>query len=328
MSNGSKPPKKHHYIPVSYLSNFTNDGTDRSQLWVFDQSSGNQWQSRPKKIAYENDFHTIETVDGKDSKTFEEAFSMVEGNAKQIINEIIQTFKIPTIGSEEYNWLINFIALLSERTPARRHHFDKAMADVFKMASRVGFQNKSYFESQKKKIEEKTGKSFDLSYEQLNKLINEDGFEISFHNNFHMENFMARFDAIIEPLAHRKWSLCIAPPMYGDFVCSDNPVCLRNILPVKGILGSPGHGVLNTEVSIPLNPKVMLLGRFEDDLPPVGWAPSRRFVAQMNSWTAMYAERYVFSKKKDFLWWSDQGKVCTTEDFKRRLEHEKQPKFD
>lgn len=93
MSNGSKPQKKHHYVPVSYLSNFTNDGTDRSQVWVFDQTNGNQWQSRPKNIAYENDFHTIETVDGKDSKTYEDAFSMVEGNAKQVINKIIQTLQ-------------------------------------------------------------------------------------------------------------------------------------------------------------------------------------------------------------------------------------------
>lgn len=139
---------------------------------------------------------------------------------------------------------------------------------------------------------------------------------------------MTRVDAIIELLAHRKWSVCIAPPMYGDFVCSDNPVCLRNIVPIKGIFSSPGHGLLKTEVSIPLNPRVMLIGRFEDELPPVGSAPNRRFVAQMNSYTAMYADRYVFSKKQDFLWWSDQGKVCTTEEYKRRLEIEKPSRTD
>lgn len=172
-------------------------------------------------------------------------------------------------------------------------------------------------------MEEKARVKIDLSYEQMKEFINSDGFEITFNNNFHMDNFMTRLDAIIEPLGHRKWSVCISPPMYGDFVCSDNPVCLRNVIPVEGFFSSPGHGVLNTEVSIPLNPRVMLLGRFEDYLPPVGWAPNRRFVAQMNSWTSMYAERYVFSKKKDFLWWNDQGNVCTTEDFKKRLLNEK-----
>jgi len=28
----SNVPRKHHYIPVSYLANFTNEGTERSKL--------------------------------------------------------------------------------------------------------------------------------------------------------------------------------------------------------------------------------------------------------------------------------------------------------
>ncbi|OMD64672.1 hypothetical protein BSK62_17020 [Paenibacillus odorifer] len=319
MNEKANNPKRHHYIPVSYLSNFTDDGTQHSKLCVFDQTNGNQWRSRPKSIAFEKDFHTVETITGKDSKTFEEIFSMIEGKAKQIIKGIIETFQIPFPGSDDYNWLINFIALLSERTPARRKHFSDQTAELYKMATQVGSQHKEYFEHQKEIIENKTGEKLNLTHEQLKEFINSDDYEISFNNNFHMENFMTRFDVIIEPLGRRKWSVCYSPPELGDFVSSDNPVCLRNVIPVEGIFSSPGHAMLNTEVSVPLSPRVMLLGRFEDVHPSIGEAPNSSFVAKLNSWTAMYSERYVFSQNEDFLWWDKQGNVSRTEDFKRIL---------
>lgn len=319
MSKKANDPKKHHYVPVSYLSNFTDDGTEHSKLWVFDQTNGKHWRSRPKSIAFEKDFHTVETINGKDSKTFEDIFSMIEGKAKQIINGIIKTFQIPMPGSDDYNWLINFIALLSERTPARRKHFSDQTGELYKMATQVGFQHKEYFEHQKEIIENKTGEKLNLTHEQLKEFINSDDYEISFNNNFHMDNFMTRLDAIIEPLGRRKWSVCYSPPELGDFVSSDNPVCLRNVTPVEGIFSSPGYAMLNTEVSVPLSPRVLLLGRFEDIHPIVGAAPSSSFVAKINSWTAMYSKRYVFSKTEEFLWWNNKGNVFTREDFIRRL---------
>lgn len=324
MNKGNSIPKKHHYVPVSYLANFTKDGTDRSQLWVFDHTNGNQWPSRPKNIAYENDFHTVETIEGKDMKSYEEAFSQVEGMGKQIITNIISSLKMPMPDTEEYNWLMNFIALLCERTRARRNHFSESMAEVLKMAARVGFHHKEYFDRHKEKIEKEVGGSVNLSHEELKQFIESDEYTINFHNNFHMESFMNRVDAILEPLAHRKWSICISDPKHGDFVCSDNPVCLRNVQIKESFFNSPGHGVLNTEVSIPLSPRILLLGRFEAVHPPVGMAPDRKFVAQMNSWTSMYAERYVFSKKEDFLWWNNQGKICGIDDLK--LMHSKKMK--
>jgi len=287
---------------------------------VFDKNNGNQWQSRPKSIAFEKDYHTIETNNGKDFSTFEEAFSEVEGNAKQIIDNIINTYEMPARDSEDYNWLINFIALLCERTPSRRNHFNESMEEVLKKAVRVGFNHNEYFENSRRRIEEKNGEKLNINHEQMKEYINSDNFKISFNNNFNMENFLARLDAIIDLLGERKWSVCVSPPMNGDFICSDNPVCLRDVTPVKGVFSSPGHGILNTEVSIPLNPRVMLLGRFEDYLPPMGYAPNRKFVAQMNSMTAMYAERYVFSRENDFLWWDINGNVCTIADYKKRLE--------
>ncbi len=43
----------------------------------------------------------------------------------------------------------------------------------------------------------------------------------------------------------------------------------------------------------------MLIKRFEDDLPSVGTAPNKRFVAQMNSFTVL--KDMYFEKKAEFF---------------------------
>ncbi|WP_336788431.1 hypothetical protein [Paenibacillus sp. MMO-177] len=45
--------------------------------------------------------------------------------------------------------------------------------------------------------------------------------------------------------------------------------------------------------------EVMLIKRFEDDLPSVGTAPNKRFVAQMNSFTVL--KDMYFEKKAEFF---------------------------
>nr|WP_253187300.1 DUF4238 domain-containing protein [Paenibacillus sp. GP183] len=269
-------------------------------------------------------FHTVETLEGKDSRTFEEAFSLVEENASRIIKNINATFMAPEPGTDDYNWLINFIAILCERTPARRKHFSEMTAEMYKMITRVGFQHKEYFESQKRIIEEKTGEKNNLTHEKLLEFIERDEYEVVFGNNHHMKSFMDRLDVIIEPLSRRKWSVVTSPPMMGDFICSDNPVCLRNVTKVTGFFSSPGHGMFNTEVSLPLSPRVVLLGRFEDYHPMSGLVPNRKTVAAINSFTGMYAEKFIFSKKQDFLWTDTVGKLCNTDDFKRKLVEKKE----
>ncbi|AFM40270.1 hypothetical protein Desaci_1240 [Desulfosporosinus acidiphilus SJ4] len=40
-------PIKHHYIPQFYLTNFSEDGTKNSKIWVTDQKLCKQWKLQP-----------------------------------------------------------------------------------------------------------------------------------------------------------------------------------------------------------------------------------------------------------------------------------------
>jgi hypothetical protein len=214
--------------------------------------------------------------------------------------------------------LVNqFIALLAERTPSRRVHFNDSLEEFYILATRVGLQDKSSFE-RFLQHESKKNDSIptNVTYEQIMDLIDSDDYRIKFNNNFHMDTLMTRIDAIIQPLGQRKWSVVYSPHRNKEFICSDNPVSLRFTKEVKGFFNSPGHGLLNTEVSVPLSPNIALLGRFKDYHPPSGIIPNRRTAAIINSNTGRHAKRFVFSKSQQFIWYDMEGIVSNTEDFK------------
>jgi hypothetical protein len=135
------------------------------------------------------------------------------------------------------------------------------------------------------------------------------------------KNVFTVIDAILPTLIERKWSVVFCPPAIGDFICSYNPVSLHWATLEKRpeIFNSPGYGMIDTEISIPLSSRVMLLGRFDDFQPPSGVVPNKRNLAILNSFTGIESSRFIYSRKNDFYWYTKDGQVANVEDFKRLI---------
>ncbi|QJD84254.1 DUF4238 domain-containing protein [Cohnella herbarum] len=246
----------------------------------------------------------------------EDVFAYVEDNVAPIIKEVCNSHEIPD-GVEDYNWLINYISLLAERTPARRKVYKKPMVDIAKRMSQMMLATPERFESIKLRMKENGVEDDDkVSYEDLRKFIFEENYTISFDNNTHVNNLLTAIDVIIPILGDRNWTVAYVPPEVGDFICSDNPVSLHwTTQKERGIWSSPGHGLRETEVSIPLSSRIMLLGRFEM-LPPSIVISSKRNLAILNSYTGMYADRFIYSKENDFVWFKRDHTIGNVADFK------------
>ncbi|KIL39564.1 hypothetical protein SD70_19365 [Gordoniibacillus kamchatkensis] len=176
------------------------------------------------------------------------------------------------------------------------------------------------FESIKQRMKA-DGVEFDnnVSYEDLRKFIFEEKYTISFDNNTNINNLLTAIDVLIPLLGARNWTVAYAPPEVGDFICSDNPVSLHWITQKeRGFWSSPGHGLMETEVSVPLSSRIMLLGRFEE-LPPNVVISSKRNLAILNSYTGMYADRFIYSRENDFLWFKRDNSVGNVADLKRLI---------
>ena len=75
---------------------------------------------------------------------------------------------------------------------------------------------------------------------------------------------------------------------------------------------------METEVSVPLSSRIMLLGRFEE-IPPKIDISSKRNLAILNSYTGMYADRFIYSRENDFLWLKRDNSLGNVADFKQLI---------
>lgn len=129
---------------------------------------------------------------------------------------------------------------------------------------------------------------------------------------------MGTIDAIIQPLGARHWAVVFSPPSTGDFILSDNPVNLHwREKKEYRIWRSPGYGPKETEVTIPLSSRIMLMGHFED-IPSNLNIYSKKDLASMNNFTVMHSDRFLLTKK-DFLWLKQDGSVGRADDLRQLI---------
>jgi hypothetical protein len=312
--------RRHHFVPVSLLSGFTKKGTKNSTLWVFNQETGRQIESKPSSIGYEKDLYSID-MQGMAKDDLENAFMEIETKVAPIIRKIQETLVMP-IG-EDYEILMYFIALQYSRTPNRKDRFSEPMEQISKIIMQMSVSSKKRYEAMIQDVKKAGKGSIDTPYEDMHDFVmNENNYKIHIDNTTKMGNMLTVVHSIYRPLMDRNWSVVFCPPTIGDFICSDNPVDLHWTTLDKrpAFFDSPGHGLKETEVSIPISSRVMLLGRFDNCHPSSGKVPNKKLLATLNSFTGIGAKRFIFSRKKDFYWLTKEGKVANVEDFKRMID--------
>ncbi|TJY42677.1 hypothetical protein E5161_07450 [Cohnella pontilimi] len=158
-----------------------------------------------------------------------------------------------------------------------------------------------------------------VTYEQLRSFTEEERYTVSFDNNMQMIDMLHAMDVVLQPLAARNWTVTYSLSTLGDFVCSDDPVSLHWLTNKEsGIFNSPGHGLRDTEVSVPLSSRVMLLGQFEAFMPRKFELSRRLDLAWLNTCTTR-GTRFIYSSKENFVWYSREKRISDVADFKRLI---------
>src|SRR5438270_4926545 len=118
MPNKSNSPRKHHFLPASYLHNFC---SDKGCLYVYERFKRPR-QSTPKSEACIRDFYAYEDDNGKKFE-IEQILAQYESAAAPIFQSMIdreQTKQRRLLTSQEIEILEHFVALTFERVPAGR----------------------------------------------------------------------------------------------------------------------------------------------------------------------------------------------------------------
>ena len=79
--------RNHHFVSAFYFAGFTDTGTKRGDLYVFDVRNNRVFPEKPKNIACELDFNLV-TVDGQSSDVVERGFAKFESTAALVIRQI------------------------------------------------------------------------------------------------------------------------------------------------------------------------------------------------------------------------------------------------
>jgi hypothetical protein len=120
-------PKRHHFVPRSYLARFSQDG----RVLVRWRGRSGLIKTGVQNVAVESGFYEVEQPSGEKSVAVEALLSKMEGSAATVLRSIDEAAALPDAGTHEREMLAVFLAVQLTRTPEQRDRvlFPKHVAD-------------------------------------------------------------------------------------------------------------------------------------------------------------------------------------------------------
>jgi len=304
-----KPPRHHHYIPSFFLEGFTASGSKDDYLFVLDIKQKKMWRAKSENAAHQRDFYRVK-IPGVEPNLVEKTFGHFENQAAFVIKKIIKKRELPE--DDDFIVLINFVALMAVRIPRYRSVFDGSLEKMNKFRLKLMTAHPKRWAAIRERMK-KNGYDIDdkVSYEAMKGFVERDNYSIKVSQEWHIKNLLDSMDILIPLLVGRKWSLFIVQNDNDEFICSDSPVALEWTKPVPPFWG-PGFGMKYTELTMPLNKHIAILGSFEEE--PQTFRAPKTTVAKLNSRTIMYAQRFIYSSVPNIIWFKGKGEIGNTRD--------------
>lgn len=270
----SNEPKKHHYIPQSYLKGFQIGTTRKNpKICVYEKEKLNK---SPYVVAIKNtacikDYHTIKINDKSDRTLIEGIFSNMENIIIHNIREVINN---EYINEDNKITLAITILFFKSRVPQNLEMLKKSFQRTIEGIAEAKFKINNM------------GLKGSFS----------DNFKLTINNNFPLfMMFNSVFkEEIIAELCSMNFSLLKAPKEYS-FVCSDAPVSYY----VPDYKNGRGVGLShpNLEIFLPLTQSYGLLCS-HNKLPIIKELKFEDLM-EYNRRTIITAEKYVFGSEEN-----------------------------
>src|SRR5581483_10969982 len=127
-------PRKHHYVPVFYQTNFANE---RGLLWVYDRKREGYKELHPRVICFEKDLYAVKPENKPRDARVETLLSSVDSLG---FNGIRQ-FQTGTPNGEAEEQLAFFLAFQWTRVPTISRDIRTTYAKAIEEVGRIAFAN-------------------------------------------------------------------------------------------------------------------------------------------------------------------------------------------
>ena len=230
----------HHYEPQCYLRGFGESGRKKVALQVYDLAEGRWFPSNPRNIGAQRDFNRME-VDGQPPDALESGLSAFEGEVAKVLEWMRRTHRLPD--GKEFVLLMNLIGLMAARNPSLRNSILRFEVEIANTTMALILSTKERFEITVQQMKEggvEVNES--ITYEDVKKWYEKGEYEVDVPRERVIPLEFHGFDAILDTLMARKWTLCVACGDSGHFITSDHPVTLTWTDPAMKAFPPPGYG--------------------------------------------------------------------------------------
>lgn len=244
--------KRQHIIPRLYLEGFTDE---QGMIWAYAKNNPNKPPhcQKPEKTAVYKEFYTAR-IDGKKSSIFEDAMAeIIESPAATALSSLIQC-TLPTFDDRQRLSLL--FGFMLARTPAFRENYEKQLEREINQRQKIIASSNEQFQKSAKEYEAVFKQPLADDLEKLRQEILNGQYKMKLHENYSLQIMQNMGFNISYALPSMKWTKIKAPDS-SYFLTSDNPIFITNPS-INGFI-SPGLGIINTIVLLPISKSVSLL---------------------------------------------------------------------
>jgi len=222
MSKPPKPSRKHHYVTQAQLRHFAR-GVGRTQIHVFDKTTGKNFTSSILDASSENDFNTITEDGGR--LNFEAMFDRVDDAGAAIVAQIVEHRSLSWMGEQQVLALADLGTVQMLRTKLARETPGVLVEEMRDLLDKLGA---------------------DLNDPDLAPPTDADAkrstIEAFVKRTSHRNSFLRLMPGLVEPAGSAR------------FLISDHPVVFTNPFPY-GDHALQAQGIL---VHLPMSPTLLL----------------------------------------------------------------------
>lgn len=301
--------KRQHIIPRFYLKNFS----EKEKAWVIDF----HLNKKPYKTTLDNilcmsDFYTITTKDNPQDDIVEQKFSQVEGDAKPVLDKIINNMELPQKQDKEK--LAVFLASLYVRTPLLRQMQLEMYESLIKCFMERHISSKDIYQEYVSKVENPIDEA------TAKRLWDERDIEGCISREGYIRMMLELWPTITAVFSHMTWSTHLADPLKPErFITGDFPFIIENKENRK--FEFPQYLFANKYIKLylPLSSLTCLTMEY-DSKQAFNAVISPTFIPIINSQIAVHSQRYVVSKTKNISWYK-AGHVYNSADLLHKEFH-------
>lgn len=220
----SKDPRKHHYVPVFYQKNFTND---RGLLWVYDRAGRSYKELHPLSICFEKDLYTVKP-EGRppDMQVETKVLRLIDYLGSVGIRDFLANK--PSRAAEQE--LAFFMAFQWARVPTMSRDIRVTYAKLIEEFSRVAFANVERARSLMERHARETGEVLSVTPESMVEAVKGKQFEIVATETAFLTTMVEQAASLTKVLLQLDWEVLVASGETGFMIC-DCPVV---VVPPKG----------------------------------------------------------------------------------------------